>query len=97
MENAVETGHFTLDCSQEPYNLSVNLDEGLQGKGHSKTLLRTFRQFFIDNKFKERYIFRDKGGNVFVINENNFVFIDTDASYNKRGDSFWRCIDIILI
>lgn len=91
----VQLGHFTLNFSMKPYDLSVNIDEKYQAKGLSKVLLKKFLDFSNETKQKNddisgnnKYLFN----NGFTIKDSDNLVIDTDASPNPRGDSFWSYI-----
>jgi len=88
-----ELGHFTLNISR-PYDLSVSLDHDYQGLGLSKKLLELFyyvitrRHYQTDRNGNNVYVFE----NGITLNDSNILTIDTDASSNTRGVSFWNYI-----
>jgi len=88
-----ELGHFSLKISR-PYDLSVSIDDDYQGLGLSKKLLELFynvitrRHYRTDRNGNNVYVFE----NGITLNDTDILVIDTDASSNARGVSFWDYI-----
>ncbi|MAS81072.1 MAG: hypothetical protein CMF45_00105, partial [Legionellales bacterium] len=85
-----ELGYFSLNITT-PYDLSVNIDENYQDKKLANELLKIF--YIIVTR---RYVGADVNGNNMYVFENGITLrdsdmlaIDTDASANSRGKSFW--------
>jgi len=77
----VVIGYFKLtkniDCI---YTLSIEIEDKYQNKGYSLILLKNF------------CIFMKKFRNILDISYNTILFIDTDASENENGDSYWKYV-----
>jgi len=74
-------GYFKLTKNIDGvYTLSIEIDDDYQNKGYSLILLKNF------------CIFMKKYRNILDISYNTILYIDTDASENENGDSYWRNI-----
>jgi len=74
-------GYFKLTKNIDGvYTLSIEIDYDYQNKGYSLILLKNF------------CIFMKKYRNILDISYNTILYIDTDASENENGDSYWRNI-----
>jgi len=74
-------GYFKLTKNIDGvYTLSIEIEDDYQNKGYSLILLKNF------------CIFMKKYRNILDISYNTILYIDTDASENENGDSYWRNI-----
>jgi hypothetical protein len=72
-------GYFKLTKNIDGvYTLSIEIEDDYQNKGYSLILLKNF------------CIFMNKYRNILDISYNTILYIDTDASENENGDSYWR-------
>jgi len=72
-------GYFKLTKNIDGvYTLSIEIEDDYQNKGYSLILLKNF------------CIFMKKYRNILDISYNTILYIDTDASENENGDSYWR-------
>lgn len=101
-DNNVEQGHFNLSIGMRPYDLGIGLEDSYQGHGFSKQLLREFYYFFLrhgngqDGNGNNLYKFKKNGVPGYeIINDSEILAIDTDASGNNRGPSFWQYLGMV--
>ena len=89
-------GEFSLNM-YTPYQLEVSIEDNFQGMGLSTILLHNFRNFFgkaKDGKYNIVGIQKDIDIKV-IIDENVLLAIDTDASWNNKGQSWWEKIGMV--
>ena len=101
-------GEFSLNL-YSPYQLEVFISDKFQGQGLSTKLLQNFGKFFCDAKDEtkdEKYNVVGIQTNVefkididekvkIVIDDNVILAIDTDASANEKGQSWWTKIGMV--
>jgi hypothetical protein len=90
-------GEFSLNL-YTPYQLEVSIDDNFQGMGLSTVLLRNFRQFFgkaKNGKYNVIGIQKDVEIKI-ILDENVLLAIDTDASINDKGQSWWEKIGMVV-
>ena len=89
-------GEFSLNL-YAPYQLEVSIEDNFQGMGLSTVLLHNFADFLGDPKDgKYKVIGMQKDIEIkIILNENVFLAIDTDASINDKGQSWWEKIGMI--
>ena len=92
-------GAFTLTLMRGDYppQLSVDIEEEYQGRNFSKILLKNFHNYIYYNWNNSRgvYILTDnnrKSRPYIELDQDMLIYIDTDASGNSRGSSWWRHI-----
>ena len=91
-------GEFSLIIGKGyPNQLYVDIDEKYQGRGYSTILVKNFCDYIYYNwnSRKGDYILTDnnrKNRPYIELDQDMLIFIDTDASENSRGASFWRKI-----
>jgi hypothetical protein len=90
-------GEFSLNL-YTPYQLEVSIDDNFQGMGLSTVLLRNFGDFFgkaKNGKYKIFGIEKDIEIKI-ILDENVLLAIDTDASINDKGQSWWEKIGMVV-
>ena len=90
-------GEFSLNL-YTPYQLEVSIDDNFQGMGLSKQLLKNFGDFFGEaknGKYKVIGIQKDVEIKI-ILDENVLLAIDTDASMNDKGQSWWEKIGMVV-
>jgi len=103
-------GEFTLILGKSgrmssggyPPQLHVEVNENYQRRGYSNILLKNFHDFvyYSWNSMQEMYILTDnnrKSRPYVKLDQNMMLYIDTDASENSRGSSFWRKIGLLPV
>jgi hypothetical protein len=85
-----------------PPQLYVDVDEKYQGRGYSNILLKNFHDFvyYSWNSSQEMYILTDnnRASRPYTqFDKNVMLYIDSDASMNSRGSSFWRKIGMMPV
>lgn len=90
-------GEFSLNL-YTPYQLEVSIDDNFQGMGLSTVLLKNFGDFFSKEKNgKYKIIGKDKDIEInIILDENVLLAIDTDASANDKGQSWWDKIGMVV-
>jgi hypothetical protein len=90
-------GEFSLNL-YAPYQLEVSIEDNFQGMGLSTVLLHNFADFLGDPKDgKYKVIGMQKDIEIkIILNENVFLAIDTDASINDKGQSWWEKIGMVV-
>jgi hypothetical protein len=89
-------GEFSLNL-YVPYQLEVSIEDNFQGMGLSTVLLKNFGEFFgrvNDGKYKVVGIQKDIEIKI-ILDENVLLAIDTDASANEKGQSWWEKIGMV--
>ena len=90
-------GEFSLNL-YTPYQLEVSIDDNFQGMGLSTQLLKNFGEFFGEaknGKYKVVGIQKDVEIKI-ILDENVLLAIDTDASMNDKGQSWWEKIGMVV-
>lgn len=90
-------GEFSLNL-YTPYQLEVSIDDNFQGMGLSTVLLHNFGEFFgkaKNGKYKIIGIEKDVEIKI-ILDENVLLAIDTDASTNDKGQSWWEKIGMVV-
>jgi len=90
-------GEFSLNL-YTPYQLEVSIDDNFQGMGLSTKLLKNFGEFFGEaknGKYKVVGIQKDVEIKI-ILDENVLLAIDTDASMNDKGQSWWEKIGMVI-
>ena len=89
-------GEFSLNL-YTPYQLEVSIEDNFQGMGLSTVLLLNFADFLgvpKDGKYKVVDMQKDIEIKI-ILNENVCLAIDTDASMNDKGQSWWEKIGMV--
>ena len=90
-------GEFSLNL-YTPYQLEVSIDDNFQGMSLSTQLLKNFGEFFGEaknGKYKVVGIQKDVEIKI-ILDENVLLAIDTDASMNDKGQSWWEKIGMVV-
>ena len=90
-------GEFSLNI-YTPYQLEVSIDDNFQGMGLSTQLLKNFGEFFGEaknGKYKVVGIQKDVEMKI-ILDENVLLAIETDASMNDKGQSWWEKIGMVV-
>ncbi len=92
-ENEELIGYFSLNFYDQ-YQLDVDIREEYQGRGLSKILLKNFALYLLNCKKGDKYILCDNI-NFRILSDYDILAIDTDASENSKGSSWWSKIGLI--
>ena len=90
-------GEFSLNL-YTPYQLEISIDDNFQGMSLSTQLLKNFGEFFGEaknGKYKVVGIQKDVEIKI-ILDENVLLAIDTDASMNDKGQSWWEKIGMVV-
>ena len=90
-------GEFSLNL-YTPYQLEVSIEDNFQGMGLYTVLLLNFADFLgvpKDGKYKVVGIQKDVEIKI-ILDENVLLAIDTDASMNDKGQSWWEKIGMVV-
>ena len=89
-------GEFSLNL-YTPYQLEVSIEDNFQGFGLSTHLLHNFAEFIgYPKDGKYNVIGIQEGIEIkIILNENVLLAIDTDASRNDKGQSWWEKIGMV--
>ena len=89
-------GEFSLNL-YTPYQLEVSIEDNFQGLGLSTHLLHNFAEFIgYPKDGKYNVIGIQEGIEIkIILNENVLLAIDTDASRNDKGQSWWEKIGLV--
>ena len=86
-------GYFSLNFYDQ-YQLEVDICEEYQGRGLSKVLLNNFAIYLLNCKKGDKYILFDSN-TPRILNDYDILAIDSDASENSNGKSWWSKIGMI--